>query len=147
VVLFTPPGGRPSVDETVYTGLDLGPRVVSLLKGLPYWISSEFVEWAQIRPDPYLPNYRGPHRLWLGRRVRGFPDGNAINPDAGQVGDSEEVMLIAADTISRHDHGELVFSHIRQAFPDYVPEVPEEANYYRNRVTSGCMRPRSLGIM
>jgi hypothetical protein len=56
-------------------------------------------------------------------------------------------MLIVADTISRHDHGELVFSHIRQAFPDYVPEVPEEANYYRNRVTSGCMRPRSLGIM
>lgn len=82
-ILFAPPGGHADIDEAVCAELNLGPRVVSLLKRLPYWTSSEFVEWAQIRPDSYLPNYRDPEHLRLGRRVCGLPMG--INPDAGLV--------------------------------------------------------------
>ena len=82
-ILFAPPGGHTDIDEAVCAELNLGPRVVSLLKRLPYWTSSEFVEWAQIRPDSYLPNYRDPEHLRLGRRVCGLEIG--INPDAGLV--------------------------------------------------------------
>ncbi|KAK4124387.1 hypothetical protein N657DRAFT_571599, partial [Parathielavia appendiculata] len=38
------------------------------------------------------------------------------------------------DTIRRHDNSALVVDHIRQEYPDYVPEFPEETNHYRNRV-------------
>lgn len=82
-ILFAPPGGHTDIDEAVCAELNLAPRVVSLLKRLPYWTSSEFVEWAQVRPDSYLPNYRDPEHLRLGRRVCGLPIG--INPDAGLV--------------------------------------------------------------
>ncbi|KAK3897261.1 hypothetical protein C8A05DRAFT_19942 [Staphylotrichum tortipilum] len=111
-ILFAPPGGHTDIDEAVCAELNLGPRVVSLLKRLPYWTSSEFIEWAQIRPDSYLPNYRDPEHLRLGRRVCGLP----------------------IDTIRRSDNSALVLDHIRQEFPDYVPEFPEEAVHYRNRV-------------
>lgn len=38
------------------------------------------------------------------------------------------------DTIRRSDNSAVVLDHIRQEFPDYVPEFPEELNHYRNRV-------------
>ncbi|KAK4102593.1 hypothetical protein N658DRAFT_523153 [Parathielavia hyrcaniae] len=147
-ILFAPPGGsHPDIDEAVYcTELGLAPRVVSLLKRLPYWASSEFVEWAETRPDSYLPNYRDPEQVRRSRRVCGLPIG--INPLAGLVdaplrpGDvilfferegETWILDTEANTIRRRDNAATMLDQIRQQYPDYVPEFPDETNHYRNR--------------
>jgi hypothetical protein len=64
---FAPENGH-RIDEAVCAELGLTPRVVSLMKKLPY-ISSERTVVVQMLPQSYMPNYRNSEHIRASRNL------------------------------------------------------------------------------
>lgn len=129
--------------------LHLSARVTSLLGRIPYFFGGG--SGPQIIPGSFLPDYLDTSVLRASRRLRGLPTWLEDDDGGGEALQPHDVLLTygidpddegetwildtEANTIRRRAFYSTLHPDpetVRRAFPNYVPERPDEPRSYRN---------------